>query len=272
MSMSDSSSTSVIVCIRWSHADPDRRFGGMSAADRAALEMGLRTAEIAGHDLIVVTAGPIESETILREALACGATRAVRVDLPLDIPSAETARAVASSLATRGPLGVIWCGDYSEDRGSGSFPAFLAAELGLDQALGLVEVDLPGSGSWPIDVVRRLDGGRRERIRILSSAVLSVEGSVARLRRAPLSASLEVDPLRLEVVRTGITQPDMVGVRPYRPRARILNSPAGQSPLERIRSVTATGSTRGHSEPIELEPDVAATTILDQLRSWGYST
>ena len=80
----------------------------------------------------------------------------------------------------------VWCGDYSADRGSGSVPAFLAARLHRQQALGLVGVEFID----PLRVTRRLDGGRREILRITGPAVLSVEGSVARLRRASLRSAL----------------------------------------------------------------------------------
>ena len=72
----------------------------------------------------------------LREALAVGAARAVRIDAPGDV---RRATPVAAALATV-VAGATWvvCGDVSADRGSGSVPAFLAAELGVAQALGLV--------------------------------------------------------------------------------------------------------------------------------------
>ena len=50
----------------------------------------------------------------------------------------------AALAAVLGPVGVssVWCGDHSLDRGTGAVPAYLAAQLGLAQALGLVDVEL----------------------------------------------------------------------------------------------------------------------------------
>ena len=67
-------------------------------------------------------------------------------------------------------------------------PAFLAAELGSGQALGLVGVRAGANGT--LRVVRRLDGGRREVLDAPPGTVLSVEGAAASLRRASLPAEL----------------------------------------------------------------------------------
>jgi hypothetical protein len=66
--------------------------------------------------------------------------------------------------------------------------------------------------------------------------VLSVEGSITHLRRASLSATLAADRADIEVVPSLVPVP-VVDERlsPYRPRARALAAPAGESALERVR-------------------------------------
>ena len=66
---------------------PDDRFAGVSAADQAALELALRCADAWEAEVVAVTAGPAGAERILRDAIAAGATRAVRVDVPAGTPS-----------------------------------------------------------------------------------------------------------------------------------------------------------------------------------------
>jgi len=280
-----SSARHVVVCVKWTPVEPnvssststtatiDERFTGMSLADQAALELALHTGEATGSDVIVITAGPAGADKILREALACGATRALRIDMGSAATSMHTADAVASAIDSLPDVGLIWCGDYSSDRGSGSFPAFLAAHLGLEQALGLIRVEFPPTGALPLQVVRRLDGGRRERSIVRAKAVLSVEGSLVRLRRASLSSSLSAQSRPVEVLES--TVDDNSGsessiLRPYRPRARTIPAPSGVTPLDRIRSVTEASSPKGSSEPITLEPRDAAEMILQRLQAWGY--
>lgn len=271
------SPSSIIVCVKWAlprlsqDAAADERYAELSAADQAALELGLRTAEASGDEVVVVTVGPVGSEKILRAALACGAARAIRIDAPADAATPEAAAAAARVVSTIGGTRLIWCGDYSSDRGSGTFPAFLAAHLHLEQCLGLIRVDFPDRGTFPLEVVRRLDGGRRERSRVSSCAVLSVEGSLTRLRRAPLSRTLAAQSQEIEVVDSGIHEVEPPADKPFRPRARSIPAPKGTMSLDRIRSVTETTAAKGSGDPLHLEPVAAATLILERLREWGYT-
>jgi electron transfer flavoprotein beta subunit len=258
----------VAVCLKWvtPAGRDDDRFAGVSAADQAALESALVWAERAGTDVTVVTVGPTGAERALRDALACGATRAIRIEADSTAPTPEVVRSVAPHLAS---ASLVWCGDYSLDRGSGSFPAHLADTLGVDQALGLVDVDLTNHES--IRAVRRLDGGRREILSITPRAVLSVEGSVARLRRAPLRALLATNDAPIEIHSASLVGEE-IPLLPYRPRARVLPAPTGANALERVRVLTDAGGAPSRSETVELAPDAAADRILVALREWGYLT
>ncbi|MEY4361656.1 MAG: hypothetical protein RL391_962 [Actinomycetota bacterium] len=260
----------IAVCLKWvqPHGASDDRFAGISAADQSALELTLRTAEARGDEVVAITAGPIGAERALRDALACGAARAVRIDTEAGTSSSSIASALAREVAT---ADIVWCGDYSVDRGTGSVPAFLAARLGVDQALGLIDVEINGNGSQ-IRAIRRLDGGRREILSVNGRAVLSVEGSTARLRRAALRSVIAADSASIEVRPSefgGVAEPELV---PYRPRARVLPAPAGQSALDRVRMLTDAGGTPSRTETVVLDPPAAARRILDTLREWGYLT
>jgi electron transfer flavoprotein beta subunit len=168
----------------------------------------------------------------------------------------------------------VVCGDYSTDRGSGTVPALIAARLDRGQALGLVDVRIVGES---LSVLRRLDGGRRERLSIAGPAVISVEGSVARLRRASLRGTLAAGEKRVDVWKydgSGAVQrtSDPIPTRPFRPRARVVPSPSGTTALDRVRQITDTSSSKGHGETVVLNPEDAAQRILSSLREWGYLT
>jgi electron transfer flavoprotein beta subunit len=245
----------------------DDRFSGASEADRAALEWALRAGETWGADVMAVAAGPGAADAVLREALACGASAAVRVDLDRRANSAVVAEALATVVDH---AAVVWCGDYSLDRGSGSVPAFLAARLGAAQALGLVGVEL-GADPGTLVATRRLDGGRRERLRVLAPAVVSVEGATARLRRASLAATLTARKAAIDV-RPGPRVPEAMPAptRPYRPRPRVLPAPAGEDPLRRIQALTMGAAPKGSGQAVVLDPGAAAERILAALAEWGY--
>ncbi|MGA0893661.1 MAG: hypothetical protein ACO3S5_03485 [Ilumatobacteraceae bacterium] len=291
----------IVACLKWvSHpGEPDdERFAGMSPADRAALEMALQQAASMGDTVTAITVGPAGADSVLREAHAAGARRLVRIDTAEESPAllgsdvvATAVGAVVRQFAGAGAGGHagdsngsqpasssdalwMWCGDYSLDRGSGSVPAFLAGAVGARQALGCISVEPHGHGT--LHAVRRLDGGRRELLEVRAPAVISVEGSVAQLRRsslgavrAAMSAAIEVHPL----VRADDGSHDLLApvVRPYRPRARALAAPGGDSTLDRLRVLTdaaAAGAARG--ETVELAPADAAARIVRALDEWGY--
>jgi electron transfer flavoprotein beta subunit len=165
----------------------------------------------------------------------------------------------------------VFCGDYSFDRGTGSVPAFLAHRIGAAQALGLVDVVL-GAEPATASVLRRLDGGRRDRLTVVGPAVLSVEGSTAMLRRAPLRSLLARREVAVVTSASAPTHDAPAVSRPYRPRPRALPAPAGANALDRVRSlISAAGAAASsHGDPIVLDPDEAADRILAALVEWHY--
>jgi len=246
--------------------EADRRWSGVSAADEAALEVALTIAEQPGtHDVEVICLGPPSADDVLRDAIAVGANSAIRVDASTELDSHVVAVALAEHLHDHD---LVLCGDYSLDRGTGSVPAFIAAELACAQALGLLEVQI-ADVSAPLRVVRRLDGGRREIIEVAAPAVLSVEGSAAKLRRASLAASLAARDADVSLLQGPYGRLPEAEIHPYRPRARVLPAPAGGS-LDRVRQILDVGGGEVHSELLTLDPPSAAAKILDQLRDWGY--
>jgi electron transfer flavoprotein beta subunit len=259
----------IVACLKWvSHpGEPhDERFSGMSPADESALEFALRQGELFGVGVTAITVGPNGADKVLRDALACGATRAIRIDAPTTTSGTDVATAVADHISD---AEWVWCGDYSLDRGAGSVPPFIAAHLNAEQALGVIAVTLDAAH---VAATRRLDGGRRELLEVHAPAVISVEGATAPLRRAGLAALRNASAARIDVLpaTTPIHRAEFM-VRPYRPRARQLPAPAGVTPLERLRVLTdAAAASAARGETVHLEPADAATRIVRALRDWGY--
>jgi electron transfer flavoprotein beta subunit len=255
---------------------------GVSPADEAALEWALRYRDVAGGSVRVVAAAGREADEVLRAALAAGADEVVRVDGPPDAPSDDVARSIAPHVV--GAF-AIWCGDVSSDRGSGAVPAYLAAELGIAQALGLVRVELIERGDMPAGapaarMTRRLDAGRRERLLVDVPAVLSCEGGTAKLRRASLSALLAARKAPVTVVApppppsgprasSVVPPPEVLAVSPFRPPPHVVPPPPGALARDRIRSLTGLAVQPRTARTVTLDPEDAAEVILDALEAWG---
>ncbi len=288
----------LVACLKWVDLRPeidplsgavstDDRFSGASPADLAALEWALRLADAHEGQVTAVTFGPPAAEPMLRDALAIGATSAVLID-DGGRPHPASSGAVAAQLAAAcTDADLVCCGLHSVDRGSGAVPAFLAAELGIPQALGLVSVDGFGergpskaTTSAILVVERRLDHGRRERLQVTGRCVLSFEGGLEP-RRASLTATLAATSTAIERIEaiadaSGVvsTRSDrgltVVATGPYRPRAKVKPAPTGPT-HERIASLTAAGTTTvGEATVRELDPSTAAEVVVERLVAWGY--
>lgn len=268
----------VAVCVKWVDLHPEidpvtgavttdhRRFG-FSDSDQAALEVGLRLAEQRGADVALVSVAPAEAAGALEQLAAAGASSIGHVQADEVSDSASVAASIVEVVRTLDDVDLVIAGDHSLDRGSGSVPSFIAAGLGWTQALGLIDV-----ADGATTVVRRLDGGRREHLRIDGPAVLSVEGSVARLRRAPLRSVLAAKDLPRSVSHLGAPVPttDVGPTHPVRPRARAFPAPHGDRALARIVELTGALVERTPPRRVEADPATAAAEIVTQLRSWGY--
>ncbi len=277
--------TRIAVCLQWvdqaPEVDPltgavrtDARTSGLTLADAAALEWARRALDAWGGELVAVTVGPAGADAVLRTALSLGARHAVRVEGPEDgLDASAVARGLAGVLAG---ADLVWCGDQGAVGGSGAVPALLAHHLGAAPVLGAVEVELAGSGE--LSAARRLDGGRRERLVATLPAVVSVEGTTARLRRASLADALaaEHQPVDVRAAPVGAVHDVEVRRRPLRPRSRVLGAPVGAESLDRVRQLlggTGSGpvsSSGGRAAPVVLEPAAAADRILAALQAWGY--
>ncbi len=298
----------VVVCLRITDLRPevdllsgaitrDPWSTGLSAADAAALEHGLRVAEAWSGRVVAVAVGPPAVEAALRDVAALGA-QVVRIPSPgpggeadadpaatgsgyieeLATDEQDLARTIVSVVTGYGEPALVLCGDRSADRGTGALPAFLAHELGASQALGLVSLEtegpepdrVDGSTGMSLIVERRLDAGWRERLRVPVPAVCSVEGAGVTLRRASLAAALAAGELAIPVVRSqadrrpGVDPPAVqVGSSsPYTPPPRVLPAPPSDDP--RIRLLELTGALVAHDPPIIVGP-VGAVEAADAL-------
>ena len=102
----------------------------LNPADAVALELVLRLRS-PGDRVMALTVGPIEAETVLREALAVGADEVLRVweDGRTTTRPAVTALLLATALRMQELPDLIVCGARTVAGGSGKVPALIAEHL-----------------------------------------------------------------------------------------------------------------------------------------------
>lgn len=178
----------------------------ISSCDLCALEEALLLAEAEVSrgeerpELVVFSLGPARVEEALRKALALGADRAVHLaDELLQGGDALTdGRALAAVLAKE-HCDLVLAGAQSDDLGQAATPAVIAEVLGFPYAWLVMAVELD-SRKHSLRVVRELEGGMNEVLRLDLPAVLAIQAGINKPRFASLRGTLQArrKPLRLE--------------------------------------------------------------------------
>src|SRR5688500_284407 len=104
----------------------------MNEPDAYALEEALRLREKHGGEVVVCSAGPARVQTVIREALARGADRALHVEDD-GLAAADafvTADAMAASMAPES-FDLVLTGLQSDDQGQAQVGVVLAERLGM---------------------------------------------------------------------------------------------------------------------------------------------
>ncbi|MDR3791843.1 MAG: electron transfer flavoprotein subunit beta/FixA family protein [Terracidiphilus sp.] len=156
----------------------------MNESDAHALEEALQLKEKHGGEVIVLSAGPENVGTTIREALAKGADRAIHI--LADDPGTRDALGVASLLAAaikpESP-DLVLTGLQSEDLGLGQTGVILAELLGLPHATLILHVEKTDTG---LEVKRELEEGWFQTIQLPTPAVLTIQSGGNKLRYATL--------------------------------------------------------------------------------------
>ena len=120
--------------------DQDASFE-LNEPDAYALEEALRLKEKHSGEVVVCSAGPARASSVLREALARGADRAIHVEAD-SLASADAfviAEALAAALREE-KFDLVLTGLQSDDQGFGQVGVVLAEKLGMPHATIIMEV------------------------------------------------------------------------------------------------------------------------------------
>src|SRR5688500_15075692 len=134
----------------------------MNEPDAYALEEALRLREAHGGEVVVCSAGPARVQTVIREALARGADRAIHVeDDTLGAADAfVTADALAAAMGDEA-FDLVLTGLQSDDQGHGQMGVILAERLTMPHSTIVMQVEIEGQGAGRqrVRVKRELEGG-----------------------------------------------------------------------------------------------------------------
>ena len=156
----------------------------MNEPDAYALEEALRLREKHSGEVVVCCAGPARVQTVIREALARGADRAIHVQD--DSLGAADAFVIADALAAAmkdETFDLVLTGLQSDDQGHGQTGVILAERLGIPSSTIIMDVQIENNA---LRVKRELEGGWFQWIAMPLPALLTIQSGINQLRYATL--------------------------------------------------------------------------------------
>jgi electron transfer flavoprotein beta subunit len=259
--------------------DAGRTLYILNPADAVALEMALRLRST-GDTVTALTVGPVEAETVLRDAIAVGADHVLRVwdEFRTSTKPPVTSILLAAALRTEGLPDLVLCGGRTQDRGSGKIPALLGEYLDWPVVTDITGFDISAAR---VRFQRRLARGARSEGEVTMPAVLGIEAGAVRLRYASLPGLMQAKRAPIPVrylPDLGLSPQDLnfpastVHVAmPPRPRPRAIFIPdSSLSPDERIAQIMSAGVTRTAEQIVEGPPEEMADVIIAFLRERGF--
>jgi len=170
----------------------------MNEPDAYALEEALRLKERHGGEVVVCSAGPARAAQVVREALARGADRAIRVegDGLAAADAAMVAGALAAAIRDEG-FDLVLTGLQSDDQGFAQTGVVLAELLGIPHATIIMEVQV---ADGRLRVKRELEGGWFQWVSMPTPALLTIQSGINQLRYATLKGIMAAKRKEVRVV------------------------------------------------------------------------
>lgn len=159
-------------------------------SDGYALEEALRMKEARGEgEVIVCSLGPQRAKTVIKDALARGANRAIHivVDDVNNLSPFIIAKTLAEAIREESP-DLIMTGLQSDDNGYGQTGVILAELLDVPHATLVIEVDRSNPS---LRVKRELESGWYQWFTYQTPALLTIQSGISQIRYAGLKGIME---------------------------------------------------------------------------------
>jgi electron transfer flavoprotein beta subunit len=156
-------------------------------SDGYALEEALRIKEAKGEgEVVVCTLGPQGSKTVIKDALARGADRAIHVvaDNANKLSPYQIAKAIADAIGEEN-ADLVFAGLQSDDASYGQTGVILAELLGIPHGTLIIEVDRSSLGD-SLRIKRELEGGWYQWFTYKLPALFTIQSGISQIRYASL--------------------------------------------------------------------------------------
>ncbi len=174
-------------------------------SDGYALEEALRTIEAKGEgEVVVCTLGPQSAKTVIKDALARGADRAIHVVVEdsKTLSAYQIAKAIADAVREEN-ADLIFGGLQSDDASYGQTGVILAELLGVPHATIVIEVDRASIGS-SLRVKRELESGWYQWFTYTLPALMTIQSGISQIRYASLKGIMAAKKKEIREVTPNI--------------------------------------------------------------------
>lgn len=174
--------------------------------DESAIEQALQLTEAHGGEVTVLSLGPARIEKALREALAMGVHKAIRLDsdrIPID-PLA-IARALVAVLQGES-YDLIFTGQQAVDNDNGQIPQLIAQAMDLPCVTAIEELELEGDKGSAVRVVE----GAHEKVTFSLPAVLGVNRRLVEPRYPSFKGIMQAKRKPIDVVAADLGPENLV--------------------------------------------------------------
>src|SRR5688572_17121196 len=156
-------------------------------SDGYALEEALRLKEAKGEgEVVVCTLGPQTAKSVIKDALARGADRAIHIvqDQSTKLSPYQVAKAIADAIREEN-ADLVFTGLQSDDASHGQTGVILAELLGIPHATIVIEVDRT-SLNGNLRVKRELESGWYQWFTYQLPSLLTIQSGISQIRYASL--------------------------------------------------------------------------------------
>ena len=157
-------------------------------SDGYALEEALRLREAKGEgEVIVCTLGRQSAKTVIKDALARGADRAIHVvvENENELSPYQIAKGIADAIREEN-ADLVFTGLQSDDASYGQTGVILAELLGIPHATIVIEVDRASLNGSSLRIKRELESGWYQWFKYQLPALLTIQSGISQIRYASL--------------------------------------------------------------------------------------
>lgn len=175
-------------------------------SDGYALEEALRTVEAKGEgEVVVCTLGPQTAKTVIKDALARGADRAIHVvvEESKSLSAYQIASAIADAIREEN-ADLIFGGLQSDDASYGQTGVILAEMLGIPHATIVIEVDRASLGD-SLRVKRELESGWYQWFTYKLPSLMTIQSGISQIRYASLKGIMAAKKKEIRDVMPSIS-------------------------------------------------------------------